>query len=467
MIFVHLVLAIEYKNYSLMVHRHEENIYDKIQAKNPYLYVVQEFEENELILFSNGTESTRCSRDEVYNSVCLPLIQNAKKIRPYVNYNICFIVESAESYLFFRELVQHNFKTMRMYKLICYTAVNLEHGSSNEIPCFLGSECRLSKASAEKLVYKFNISPEKFPENGYLDLCSYILEHGEIREDRTGTGTIGIFGTQLHFDIKDTIPLLTTKRVAWRHCIQELLWFLRGDTDAKILQEQGVRIWDGNTSREFLDSRGLVDYDEGILGPGYGWQWRFFGTPYDQKYADTSKIDRNEICSGVDQIEHVIREIQENPFSRRLLVSAWNPTDLKMTALPPCHFGFQFYVEKAIPHEKEEDPRNFLNCHFMMRSNDLGCGFAFNLFSYSVLTYIIAMKCDLRPGKLVYTCSDAHIYLDHVEMLNEQLKRTPRPSPKLVLNEAIRDKPLEEITLGDFELFGYFPHPPIKMKMAV
>ena len=469
MIFVHLAISVWYKNHSLRVYPHQKNVCEKLQSKNPYVYLLYEnASEDEFIFFTNGVETIRCTRDDVHSLICLPLIQNARKNRPYINYNICFILQSAESYVFFRELFRENSRMFRMYKLICFTDTQNQHSEyGNEIPCILGTECRLSKASVEKLVYKFNITPDKFPELGYMGMCENILAEGEIREDRTNVGTIGIFGVQLHFDIKETVPLLTTKRVAWRHCIQELLWFLRGDTDARLLQEHGVHIWDQNTSREFLDARGLVDYEEGVLGPGYGWQWRFFGTPYDQKYADTSKIDRNDICSGVDQIEHVIREIQENPFSRRLLVSAWNPCDLKMTALPPCHFGFQFYVEKAVPHEKDDDTRNFLNCHFLMRSNDLGCGFAFNLFSYSVLTYIIAMKCNLRPGRLVYTCSDAHIYMNHVEAMREQLRRTPRPAPKLILSDTIREKSFEDITLEDFQLLGYFPHPPLKMSMAV
>lgn len=294
-------------------------------------------------------------------------------------------------------------------------------------------------------------------EYKYLDLCKYVLQYGNERPDRTGVGTIGIFGTQLHFDISEEIPLLTTKRVAWKHCVEELLWFLRGDTDAKILQQRGVRIWNGNTSRDFLDSRGLNHYDEGILGPGYGWCWRYFGAPYDQKFANTSN---GRPTGGMDQIQYVLNELQNNPFSRRILVSAWNPTQMDEIALMPCHYSFQFYVEE-IQHQK------YLSCHFIMRSNDLGCGLSFNLLSYAVLTYIIALKCDMKPKNLVYSCSDVHIYNTHIEALQNQIQRTPTVAPKLVVNPKVKEKSFEEMCIKDFDIVGYYPDPYIKMEMAV
>lgn len=294
----------------------------------------------------------------------------------------------------------------------------------------------------------------------YLELCSTVLQEGSMRQERTGVGTISSFGHQLRFDISTSIPLLTTKRVPWKHCIEELLWFMRGDTDAGILKNKGINIWNGNTSREFLDARGLHAYDEGIMGPGYGWQWRFYGAKYCQAFADTSKIDTSKV-GGVDQLQAIINQLRTDPFSRRIMLCSWNPIDTDKMALPPCHFSCQFYCEIDSQGERH------LSCHFTMRSNDLGCGFSFNVFSYAVLTYIIAAQCNMRPKTLVYTVGDAHIYTTHVQQLEEQMKRTPRPFPQLLLNNDVRTKDIRSITIDDFELVGYFPHPSLKMAMAV
>lgn len=297
-------------------------------------------------------------------------------------------------------------------------------------------------------------------ENKYLDFCKYILQHGNLRSDRTGVGTISIFGNQLHFDISQFIPLLTTKKIPWKHCIEELLWFIRGDTDAKILQKKGVKIWDLNTSRQFLDSRNLNHYEEGILGPGYGWQWRFFGANYSQTLSDTSTVDTSKI-GGFDQLEYVVNELKTNPYSRRILMCYWNPPDFSKTALLPCHFSCQFYVEDNMNGE------HLLNCHFTMRSNDVFLGQPFNLFSYAVLTYIIALKCDMKPGKLVYTGGDIHIYQNHVTQVELQMSRDPRPMPKLGINPGIKYKDWKDIDISDFEIIGYFSHNPIRAPMAV
>jgi dihydrofolate reductase/thymidylate synthase len=306
------------------------------------------------------------------------------------------------------------------------------------------------------LVYSKDTNGSQQNDEKYIQLCKNVLENGENRIDRTGTGTISTFGQQIHFDISKSIPLLTTKFVPWRHVIEELLWFMRGDTDTKLLSNKGVKIWDGNTTREFLDSRGLYSYDQGILGKGYGWQWRFFGAKYHQLFANTSMIDRKSV-GGFDQLQYVIDEIKNNPSSRRILMSYWNPCDLDKTALPPCHYSCQFYV-----HNNKE-----LDCHFTMRSTDCGLGLPFNIASYAVFTYIIAMKCGLTPGKLVYTGGDVHIYKNHIKRLYDQLKRVSRPEPYLILNDEIKNKKLEEITIADFDVIGYFPHPAVKMTMAI
>jgi dihydrofolate reductase/thymidylate synthase len=296
-------------------------------------------------------------------------------------------------------------------------------------------------------------------EQQYLDLCKYIIDKGSDRMDRTQVGTKSSFGHQLKFDISFTVPLLTTKRVPWKHCIEELLWFLRGDTDAKLLQSKGVKIWDGNTSREFLDSHGLQHYEEGILGPGYGWQWRFFGAKYSQAFANTLDIDKEKV-GGIDQIAAAIHLLKTDPYNRRIVVSAWNPNQLEEMALPPCHFAFQFYVEKR-------NGVNFLSCHLMQRSQDEFLGSPFNIFSYTVLTYIIALKCDMQPDKLVMSIGDAHIYKNHIDQMQEQLARTLRPLPKLILNPNIKNKDFQDISLSDFEVVGYMPHNSIKAPMAI
>lgn len=299
----------------------------------------------------------------------------------------------------------------------------------------------------------------KTDEKQYIDLAYKILQNGKTRKDRTGVGTISIFGERMEFDISDTVPLLTTKRVPWKHCIEELLWFMRGDTDVKILQRRGVKIWDGNTSREFLDSKGLTHYDEGILGPGYSWQWRFFGANYSQAFSDTSKVDKSKI-GGFDQLQYVIDTLKNDPFNRRIMMSYWNPLHMKEMALPPCHYSVLFYVE-------EENSEKYLNCLFTMRSNDIFLGNPFNIFSYTVLTYILAVKCDMKPGRLVYIGGDVHIYQNHLDQMKEQLNRTPRPLPKLIVNPDVKDKAIDEIIVEDFDIIGYFPYPPIKAPMAV
>lgn len=307
------------------------------------------------------------------------------------------------------------------------------------------------------LVYKKTLTISD--EQKYLDLCNDVLENGISRQDRTNIGTISTFGQQLTFDISECVPLLTTKRVPWKHVIEELLWFCRGDTDAKILQNQGVKIWNGNTSREFLDKRGLTHYDEGVLGAGYGWQWRFFGANYCQAFADTSKLDTSKI-GGFDQLEYIVNTIKTDPFSRRILMCYWNPPDFDKTSLLPCHFSCQFYVRNT-------KNVNYLDCHFTMRSNDLFLGNPFNIFSYTVLTYIIALKCDMKPGKLVFTGGDVHIYNNHVEQVRLQMSRQMRPLPKLLLDDSIKNKKWSDISVSNFEIVGYFPHPFIKADMAI
>lgn len=297
-------------------------------------------------------------------------------------------------------------------------------------------------------------------EHKYMDLCKHILLHGKIRPDRTGVGTISTFGYQMRFDISNCIPLLTTKQVPWRSVIHELLWFMKGNTDAKLLRQVGVNIWNGNTSRSFLDQRGLEHYDEGILGPSYGWLWRFFGAKYSQAFADTTSIDNSKI-GGFDQLQYIIDELKSDPYSRRALMCYWNPSDMHKMAIPACHFSCQFYVEDDLSNTRR------LHCHFTMRSTDVFLGLPFNIVSYSVLTYIIALKCGFKPGSVVYTGGDVHLYRSHLEQVYQQVGRQAHPFPKLLVDPSVQHKDFEDITVDDFEVVGYFPEAPIKARMAV
>ncbi|MCP1307885.1 thymidylate synthase [Paenibacillus tyrfis] len=261
----------------------------------------------------------------------------------------------------------------------------------------------------------------------YLDLLQDIMANGVRKEDRTGTGTISVFGRQLRFDLSEGFPLLTTKKLHIRSILHELLWFLSGDTNIRYLQENSVTIWD-----EWAD-------ENGDLGPVYGSQWRSWPAPDGR---------------SIDQIAKLIEQIKRNPDSRRHLVSAWNPAEVDNMALPPCHYAFQFYVADGK-----------LSCLFNMRSVDTFLGLPFNIASYAFLTHMMAQQCDLQPGELVWTGGDVHIYANHVEQVNLQLTREPYPLPQLV----IKRKPdsLFDYRFEDFEIVGYQSHPSIKAPIAV
>lgn len=284
-------------------------------------------------------------------------------------------------------------------------------------------------------------------EYQYLKAIREIIENGVSMDDRTGTGTRSIFGMMMRFDLRRTFPLLTTKRVFWRGVLEELLWFVKGDTNAKHLSERGVKIWDANGSREFLDKRGLSHREEGDLGPVYGFQWRHFGAKYVDMHTDYTG-------QGVDQLAECIKKIKEDPTDRRILLSAWNPADLGLMALPPCHMFCQFYVANGE-----------LSCLMHQRSCDMGLGVPFNIASYALLTCMMAQVCGLKPGDFVHNLGNAHVYQNHVEPLLTQLERTPRPFPVLRVNPEVKD--IDGFQASDFEIVGYAPHGKIAMEMAV
>lgn len=292
-------------------------------------------------------------------------------------------------------------------------------------------------------------------EQAYLDLCKLIIEKGEHRPDRTGTGTKSIFAPpQLRFDLSDdTFPLLTTKKVFSKGIIHELLWFIAGSTDGKKLSDLGVKIWEGNGSREYLDSIGLKNNREGDLGPVYGFQWRHFGA----EYVD---CDTDYTNQGHDQLLEVIEKLKKNPYDRRIIMSAWNPPDFKKMALPPCHVFCQFYVNFP-----EGSARPKLSCLLYQRSCDMGLGVPFNIASYALLVKMIAHIVDMDCGEFIHTMGDAHVYLDHIDALKEQMQRTPKTYPKLKFKrkvELIDDFKYEDILLEGYESYGV-----IKMKMSV
>ena len=305
--------------------------------------------------------------------------------------------------------------------------------------------------------------PLNTEEYQYLNIIHKIISTGTWEEGRNGR-TKSIFGEMMRFSLANgRIPILTTKRTAWKTCLKELLWFIRGETDNRLLQEQGVHIWDGNTSREFLDSRGLNHYREGLIGPGYGFQWRHFGGEYD---ATTGKglaaglatgLDKGLAEGlGLDQLRQIIDALKDpaQRTSRRLIMTAWNPLQLDEMALPPCHMICQFNVHDG----------NKLSCAMTQRSCDELLGVPFNIASYSFLTHLIAHHCGLEAYEFVYFKGNCHLYEDHIEAAKTQLQRTPFAFPTLEIRT--RHENIEDYIVDDFIVKGYESHEAIKAKMV-
>lgn len=287
-------------------------------------------------------------------------------------------------------------------------------------------------------------------EYQYLNLLKELKDLKNIRQDRTNVGTYSKFGHTLTFNISESIPLLTTKFLPIKMILKELIFFISGKTDTNILKNQGVNIWNDNTTREFLDNRGLYDYKEGDMGPMYGISLRSFGCKYEG-------CDKDYIGKGYDQLNELINSIKKDPYSRRHIMTMYNPSELKNSVLAPCHgISIQYYVSD-----------NNLSCSVYNRSQDVFLGMPFNIASYAILTYIIAKKCNLNPYKLIINTGDTHIYFNHLEQINTQINRTPLPFPYLKVSDNIIDKNFENIILDDFDLVGYLYHPSIKASMAI
>jgi len=289
-------------------------------------------------------------------------------------------------------------------------------------------------------------------EEEYLRLLRRVLSEGEERNDRTGVGTISVFGAHLVFDLTKGFPLITTKEVPFRHVAVELEWMLRGITTVKYLQEKKVHIWDADSKRAHLRE---LKYPEGELGPVYGFQWRNFGGKHDPSQPRHISSGLPEASRGKDQIQEALRLIRHDPTSRRNYVSAWAPGELNKMALPPCHLSFQFYVRQG----------KFLDCKADLRSNDLFIGAPFNISSYALLTCLFSAMTNLTPGRLVYSVGDAHVYKNHLEQVNLLLSRPTRALPSLSFKK-VPEKP-EDFLYEMVVLEGYNPHPKIKAKMAV
>ena len=290
-------------------------------------------------------------------------------------------------------------------------------------------------------------------EKGYLELLRYVLNNGDYTENRNGQ-TISKFGVLLKFNDINNFPLLTTKKVFFRGVLEELLWFIKGSYDAKELQNKNIHIWDGNSSREYLDNNGFTNYNEGELGPIYGWQWRTFG----KKYRNNGDI------FGIDQIKYVITELEKENNSRRAIISAWNPLQLNEMALPPCHILYNFYKNK-----------NGLSCLMTMRSSDLFLGLPFNIASTAILTTIISKILEINVNEIAISITDAHIYSEHIDSVKEQLNREiinnncklnikrKCPGKNAEINEKV--KWINDLVYDDFELIDYKFHPTIKAQM--
>jgi len=337
----------------------------------------------------------------------------------------------------------------------CDTFFPIDHFWEYEIENYGGAEFSEEEKCNYRFV-KYKKNEKKHGEYVYLNHMKNIMTNGDERIDRTGTGTKSVFGGQLRFDISKSIPMLTTKFVPFQLTVKELLFFLRGQTDTKILEKQGVNIWKGNTSRDFLDNRGLTDYEEGEMGPMYGWLWNYIGAEY--KGCPSKSEYTNQ---GINQLEKLVKGLKEDPWSRRHLLTSYCPIYSDQGVLFPCHGLIANY------YYSEKDGLKRLSCHVYIRSSDGFLGLPINILSYAILTYIIAKKCGYLPYELIISFGDAHIYKNHYDAVSKQLSSNMFPFPVLELNDNIIEKDFKDIDVNDFNLIGYLSSPRISAPMAI
>jgi len=370
-----------------------------------------------------------------------------------------FVIGGAKLYESFMPLAKRIYTT-HVDLCVADADVHFPHHSGFEM-FKISMYSPLRTSSNNSIKYRFveydsrNLS--KHQEYRYFDLINLVLENGESRPDRTGVGTMSIFGPQLSFDIEHELPLLTTKFVGWKSILKELLFFLHGKTDTKLLEKEGVNIWKANTTREFLDARGLVEYDIGDIGPMYGWIWRHVGAEY--KGCNESYVNQ-----GVDQLQALVQGLREDPFSRRHLITTFCPLYTDQGVLAPCHgICVQMYVST----KKSDANQNYLSCHVYLRSNDIFLGQPYNIASYAMFTNIIAMMVGMTPKNLIMSVGDCHLYKFHIMQSKLQLDRKPLPFPVFKVSDTVKTKTFDDLVLDDFEVIGYMSHPAIKAPMAV
>lgn len=348
----------------------------------------------------------------------------------------CFVIGGAEIYRLFLE--------NNLVNGIYLTRIPGEHKCDVFFPDISEKYKLIDSEIRDGLRYEY-LKFQNQDEIEYLKFVKNILYNGETKEDRTGTGTLSLVSPgELRFNL-EYYPLLTTKFCSFRIIAKELLWFLSGSTDNKVLQKQNIHIWDGNSSKEFIKSRGL-DYEEGDIGPGYGFNWRHFGETYQDCHTE---------YKGFDQIKMIIELIKTDPYSRRIILNAWDPSKLSQMCLPPCHLLAQFFITQ----------KKYLSCKLYMRSSDTFLGLPYNISSYALLTKMIAEITGLESKELIIGFGDAHIYLNHVEVIKEQIERVPKIFPKLRFKRKVMD--IDDFSFEDFELINYYPDGSLRAKMAV
>jgi thymidylate synthase len=371
-----------------------------------------------------------------------------------LNIDDVFIIGGESLYKKYIGIADNIYTTIIDKEFECDVFFPIERFGEYEIETYSESEFSEEEKCNYRFV-KYKKNDKKHGEHVYLDHMQNILENGDTRDkERTGTGTKSVFGGQLRFDISQSIPMVTTKFVPFQLTVKELLFFLRGETDTKILEKQGVNIWKGNTSRKFLDKQGLTDYEEGDMGPMYSFVLCHYGTEYKGcKYDYTGQ--------GINQLEKVVKGLKEDPWSRRHVMTTFCQIYSEQGVLYPCHgLIINYYYS-------EKEGKKYLSCHVYIRSSDGFLGLPINILSYAILTYIVAKKCGYLPYELIISFGDAHIYKTAISASLLQFERSPLPFPVLKVNDDIVNKDFKDIELSDFELVGYISYPKITAPMAI